>query len=131
MTKDAQRGTILVVDDNLDICALAKVFLENAGYSVVTASDGEEGLRSYQMHQSRIRLLLTDVMMPKVNGLELADRVLGIDAQLPVLFMSGDAWGAYRGLDCVAKPFRCAELVERVSRVLNANTRLERAAPAA
>ena len=131
MTKDAQRGTILVVDDNLDIRALAQVFLENAGYSVVTASDGEEGFRSYQMHQSSIRLLLTDVMMPKVNGLELADRVLGIDAQLPVLFMSGDAWGAYRGLECVAKPFRSAELVERVSRVLNANTRLERAVPAA
>lgn len=124
LTKGAQRGTILVVDDALDIRALAKVFLENAGYSVVTASDGEQGLRSYQMHRSSILLLLTDVMMPNMNGLELADCVLGIDAQLPVLFMSGDAWGAYRGLECVAKPFLAAELVEMVSRVLNANTRL-------
>jgi DNA-binding response OmpR family regulator len=62
---------------------------------------------------------------------ELADRVLGLDSQLPVLFMSGDTWSADCGVGCVAKPFRPAELVERVSRVLNANTHVERRAPAA
>jgi len=131
MTSDTPCGTILVVDDNLDIRAFAKRFLETAGWTVVTAADGEEGLRFYQQHQSKIVLLLTDVVMPNINGIELADRVLEMDSHLPVLFMSGDAWGAHRGLECVAKPFRSAELVERISRVLNGNTRPERSISAA
>ena len=126
-----QNGTILIVDDNLDIRAFARVFLEHAGYSVVTAADGAEALQYYEIHQSSIVLLLTDVTIPRMNGLDLADRVLCIDSQLPVLFMSGDTWSADRGFGCLAKPFRPAELVERVSRALNANTHSERTAPAA
>jgi two-component system cell cycle sensor histidine kinase/response regulator CckA len=120
MKLDAYRDTILIVDDNLDIRVFAQMLLERAGYSVVTAADGEEGLRYYKTHQSNIVLLLTDVMMPNMNGLELADRVLGLDSQLPVLFMSGDVWGADRGFGCVVKPFKSAELVARVNRVLDA-----------
>jgi two-component system cell cycle sensor histidine kinase/response regulator CckA len=131
MTCNTPHGTILVVDDDVDIRVCAKVFLERAGYSVVTATDGDEGLRYYETHQSRILLLLTDVMMPKIDGLELADRVLGIDSKLPVLFMSGGAWSPFRGLECVAKPFRSAELVERVSRVLNRNPHSKGTAPSA
>jgi two-component system, cell cycle sensor histidine kinase and response regulator CckA len=128
---DSQRGTILVVDDNLDIRAFAKRFLETAGWTVVTAADGEEGLRFYEKHQSNIVLLLTDVMMPNINGLELADRVLGMDSQLPVLFMSGDHWSAYRGLECVTKPFRSSDLLAKVRRLLNGNARSETSVPAA
>lgn len=131
MTSDTAHGTILVVDDNVDIRTFAKMFLEHAGYSVATAADGEEGLRYYEKHQSSILLLLTDVMMPKINGLELADRVLRIDSTLPVLLMSGDSWGAFRGLECVPKPFRSDELVGRVSQVLNTNMHSERTSPAA
>lgn len=123
MKLDAYRDTILLVDDNLDIRACAQVFLEHAGYPVVAAADGEEGLRHYETHRSNIALLLTDVMMPNMNGLELADRVLGLDSQLPVLFMSGDAWGADRGFGCVVKPFKSAELVARVRQVLDAKER--------
>jgi DNA-binding response OmpR family regulator len=128
MTRDTPHGTILVVDDNLDIRAFAKRFLETAGWAVVTAADGEEGLRIYEQYQSNIVLLLTDVMMPNVNGLELADRVQGIDSQLPVLFMSGSG---YPGLECIAKPFRSVELLDRISRALNANAHPVRTAPAA
>jgi DNA-binding response OmpR family regulator len=116
---DSQRGTILVVDDNRDIREFAKRFLETAGWAVVTAADGAEGLRFFEEHQSNIVLLLTDVMMPNLNGWELADRVQGIDSRLPVLFMSGDDWSAHQGLECVAKPFRPAELIAKVNRVLN------------
>jgi two-component system cell cycle sensor histidine kinase/response regulator CckA len=131
MARDSQCGTILVVDDNLDICAFAKRLLERAGWTVVTAADGAEGLRFYQKHQSNIVLLLTDVMMPNIGGLELADRVLRMDSQLPVLFMSGDTRVAYRGLECIAKPFRSAELLASIGRVLRANTRSETTASAA
>jgi DNA-binding response OmpR family regulator len=131
MICDTYRGTILLVDDNFDIRVFTKMFLEAAGYTVVTAADGEEGLHFYEEHQSSIVLLLTDVVMPKMNGLELADRVLQINSRLPVLVMSGDSRSAYRSLERIAKPFRPAELVERVNRVLNANTHSERTASAA
>jgi DNA-binding response OmpR family regulator len=126
MTRDSRCGTILVVDDNLEIRSFTKRFLETAGWTVVTAADGQEGLRFFEEHQSRIVLLLTDVVMPNINGLELADRVLGMDHSLPVLFMSGDTGCNYRGLECVAKPFRLDELLDKVTRVLNTNPHSER-----
>ena len=126
-----ERGTILVVDDNLDIRGFAKRFLETAGYTVITAADGAEGLRFFEEHQSSIVLLLTDVVMPNINGLELADRVLRMDSKLPVLLMSGDSERDYRDLECIAKPFRPAGLIETVSRVLYAKAHSERTASAA
>ena len=131
MTRYGQDGTILVVDDNIEIRTFTKAFLEHAGYCVITAADGQDGLRSYEIHQPNIVLLLTDVCMPNMDGLELADRVLRLDSRLPVLFMSGDKCAADRGFGCLEKPFRPAELMERVSRALHANARLERTAPAA
>jgi CheY-like chemotaxis protein len=131
MTEDRQRGTILVVDDNLDIRGLAQRFLELAGYTVITAADGEEGLCFYEKHQSSIVLLLTDVAMPKVNGFELADRVHAMDLRLPVLFMSGDAGCDYRDSECLAKPFRPVDLMEAVSRTLYATTQVKSTASAA
>jgi DNA-binding response OmpR family regulator len=125
MTYDSERGTILVVDDNLDSSAFTKHFLETAGWTVLTAADGAEALRFYEQHRARIVLLLTDVTMPNIDGLELAERVLRINSQLPVLFMTGGFWLPKRGLECIAKPFRSAELVDRVRRVLRANTRSE------
>ena len=120
MNLDANRDTILVVDDNLDIRAFAQAFLENGGYAVVTAADGQEGLLCYEIHQQSVVLLLTDVSMPQMDGLELADRILQLDSHLPVLFMSGDAWSADRGFGCIVKPFNAVELVARVNQILNA-----------
>ena len=121
MTRESQAGTILLVDDNVDIRELGRRILESAGYNVITAADGAEGLRCYEEHHSRIGLMITDVIMPILNGLELADRVLQIDSGLPVFFISGDAWCSFRGLECLAKPFRAAELLDRVGRVLQSN----------
>jgi CheY-like chemotaxis protein len=108
MTRESQTGTILLVDDNVDIRELGERILASAGYNVISAADGAEGLRFYEEHHSSIGLLITDVLMPNLNGLELADRVLQIDSELPVLFISGDAWSSFRGLECLAKPFRAA-----------------------
>jgi len=131
MAHDRQRGTILIVDDNPDICKLAKLFLENSGYTVLTAADGNEGLQLYKERRTSIALLLSDVRMPNMNGIDLAARVLGMDSQLPVLLMSGDEGADYDGLECVVKPFRPVELIETVSRVLNANRDLKNTASAA
>jgi two-component system response regulator ResD len=114
MEIDEQRETILVVDDDLQIRALVKIFLEQAGYAVATAGDGEDALNVFRSNRSRIALVLTDVRMPNMNGFDLADRVLELDSELPVLFMSAEAWNASRGLGCVAKPFTAVELIGRV-----------------
>jgi DNA-binding response OmpR family regulator len=131
MTRDTERGTILLVDDNVEAREFVKRLLEAAGYNVATAADGEEGLRFFEEHQSSIMLLLTDVLMPRMNDFELADRVLEMDSQPRILFLSGDVRYGYRGLECIAKPFHTAELVERVSQVLNASTYSERSASSA
>jgi DNA-binding response OmpR family regulator len=115
---DMLRETILVVEDDFNICALVRMFLENAGYTVVTADDGEEGLRVYKKHQPSIALLLTDVRMPKMNGPDLADRVLQLDSHLPVLFMSGDTPRLNLHFGCLAKPFNHVDLLGRVAQVL-------------
>jgi CheY-like chemotaxis protein len=131
MSDDTPRGTILLVDDNVEILRLAKRLLEIAGYAVIAADDGRKGLRLYVEHQSSIVLLITDVTMPNMGGLELADHVLGMDSKLPVLFMSGDTWRFHRGLQCLAKPFRPDELIEMVNRVLYPDARPQIRASAA
>jgi DNA-binding response OmpR family regulator len=120
INRHTQRNTILVVDDDLGIRSLLKIFLEKAGYTVATAADGQEGLSFFVQYQSSIALLLTDVRMPNMNGIDLADRVLELDAQVPVLFMSGDAWNVSCSLGCLAKPFNSVELVTRVNQVVGA-----------
>lgn len=121
MADDKRRGTILVVDDNPDVRHLAKRLLETAGHSVITAADGAQALRLYAQHQEGIVLLLTDVTMPNIGGLELANCVRGMNSQIPVLFMSGDVSSAYLGAQLIEKPFRPADLIETVDRVLHAN----------
>jgi FixJ family two-component response regulator len=70
-------------------------------------------------------------VMPKINGFELADRVLEMDSQKPVLLMSGNAGCNYRGLECLAKPFQPTDLIEMVSRVLCENVQSKKRAVSA
>jgi two-component system, cell cycle sensor histidine kinase and response regulator CckA len=107
--------TILVVDDDSAIRTLVKTLLEIEGYAVLMADSAEGALQLYA--QSTVALLLTDVVMPGMNGLELADRLLRREPQLRILFMSGSE-DASRGFGCVAKPFTGARLIRRVSEVL-------------
>jgi DNA-binding response OmpR family regulator len=111
--------TILVVDDDRTIRTLVGAFLEDAGYTVLVAADGVEGVSVFKQHQSDIALLITDVMMPNMNGFDLADCVLQLDSELPVIFISGNIQGADRGHGCIAKPFTPAALVSRVRKALN------------
>jgi len=111
---DDYPGAILVVDDNESVRMFVQTFLEAAGYTVIMATDGAMGLELFKKCRPAIALLLTDVAMPNMNGLDLADRVLELDHKLPVLFMSGTAHDADRGCGCVEKPFKAAELLARV-----------------
>lgn len=109
--------TILVVDDDCNVRTLVKGLLEIEGYTVLLAADAETAIKVYEEYQSSVALLLTDVVMPNMNGLELADRLLQREPHLRVLFMSGGE-DASRGFGCVAKPFTGAKLISRVGEVL-------------
>jgi CheY-like chemotaxis protein len=98
--------TILVVDDDYDIREVMRLVLEHD---------------AFKEYQDCIALLLTDVSMPRMNGLDLADRVLKFDSQVPVVFMSGSVMNADRGYGCIAKPFKTEELIGRVRKVIEEN----------
>jgi chromosomal replication initiation ATPase DnaA len=112
---------ILVVDDDPRTVDIVKVALEGKGYSVLVASDGREGLDS--IRAERPDLVISDVMMPDVNGFELveqlrADPLIG-DIPLIILSVKGEEEDFVKGLelgadDYVAKPFRVEELMARV-----------------
>jgi two-component system cell cycle sensor histidine kinase/response regulator CckA len=122
-----QSETILVVDDNCAIRTLVKTFLEIEGYTVLVAGDAAAAIDLYKEHRSTIALLLTDVMMPNMNGLELADHVLRLEPQMRILLMSASE-GASRGFGCIAKPFTPAEVIGRVGELLEMRQPLRTAA---
>ena len=83
--------TVLVVDDEEMVRIIMVQVLQDNGYTVLEASDGLEALRIAKEHTGRIDLLLTDVKMPGMNGLELAARLLSNRPEMTVLYVSGHA----------------------------------------
>ena len=80
---------MLVVEDEDEVRSLASEFLRSAGYSVLTAKDGVEALEISERLGSAIQLLLTDVVMPKMRGTELAQELRARFPRLRVVYMSG------------------------------------------
>jgi hypothetical protein len=122
--------TVLVVDDEADVCELARDCLVAAGYRVLEARDGEEALRIAEGHPEPIHLLLTDVMMPRLNGVELAGRLTHQRPDMKVLYMSGFAVvgaqteqlsgpGLQAGDPILPKPFSTEALVRKIREVLD------------
>ncbi len=127
----ARGERVLVVDDDPMILNLVSATLERAGYRVQTVGGGEEALKAHAAAgRDPFRLVLTDVLMPRLGGVELARRLLGRDAQTRVLFMSGQASAhgspadlAGHGFELLTKPFRPEGLLRAV------RTALDRPAP--
>ncbi len=119
--------TILVVEDEDAVRRLAARVLASAGYDVHTAKCGDEALELAQTTLNKIDLLLTDVVMPGMNGRELAERLARLRPSLAVLFMSGYTDEAIShhgviapGISMVSKPFSAAGLLSRVRQSLDA-----------
>lgn len=79
----------MLVEDEDEVRAILKQILEEQGYRVLAALNGEEALANSQNLKHDIKLMMTDVVMPQMSGPELAERVLSVRPNLPVLFMSG------------------------------------------
>ena len=117
----------MLVEDEETVRSLAREVLRDAGYTVLEAGDGEEALRVAGSHPGPIHLLLTDVIMPRLGGPELARRLQPLRPDMRVLFMSGYTDGdisSYGGLgsetSLLQKPFQPIVLARRVREVLEA-----------
>lgn len=115
---------ILVVDDDPHILALLKELLTQSGFHVETASNGEEGLA--KLEQSNFDLMLCDVWMPSMSGLEVLTQMQSLPQQPPVIMMTADdapetTLKAVRGraLQVVGKPFKTQAILELVKQILD------------
>jgi CheY-like chemotaxis protein len=124
----ADRGqeTILLVEDEINLRRLARQYLENQGYKILEAEDGAAALQIVDGHQGAIDLLLTDVIMPGMNGRELATHISRSLPNIRVLYMSGYTENAVghdgmldAGINLMQKPFSLPSLKERVREVLD------------
>jgi len=78
---------ILIVDDNQDGLLVRKTLLEELGYKVQIAINGEEGLRAYKLH--RFDVVVTDYRMPRMNGVELIEQLRAVNPDVRVVLLSG------------------------------------------
>lgn len=125
-SSDRPAGTVLVAEDEEAVRRLVVLTLTRRGYSVLVARDGAEALERVEEHEGPIDLLVTDVVMPRMRGPELADRLRAACPSIKVLFMSGYAGAnvlaeatAASGTDFLAKPFTPTELMGRVGALLD------------
>jgi len=113
-----------VVDDDPEVLALARDILGMEGFAVLEASGGEDALRVAKEHAGPIHLLLTDVMMPGMNGPELAHRLRATGRETKVLFMSAytselaAAYGVLSADPLITKPFTVMGLAKKVRHTL-------------
>ena len=85
--------TILLAEDEQPVRQLVRSYLESAGYKVIEGQDGEDAIRAASEYNGRIDLLVTDVMMPRASGLQVARSLAHTRPEIKVLFISGYAAG--------------------------------------
>ena len=123
---------ILVIDDDKLVRLTIKQMLDGAGHEVSIATDGQDGLR--QFRESAPDLVICDVFMPKKSGIATLKALRGVNADVPVIVMTGGSPGLVRGSTApvdylalakllgaagtIAKPFRAAALIDMIQRCL-------------
>ncbi|MFO7883939.1 MAG: response regulator [Desulfobacteraceae bacterium] len=118
--------TILVVEDQPAILKFTKKILEKFGYRVLEAATPEKGINTAKAHQSDIHLLITDVILPGMNGLEFSEQIKIIYPDVKILFMSGYAAEIITGrcqssdeFNFIQKPFSLRDLAVKIRRILD------------
>ena len=116
--------TVLVVDDESRMRKLIKDFLLHKGYNILEAEDGEEALKTFEENQSKINLILLDVMMPKLDGWSVL-RQIRQSSKIPIIMLTArgeeqdELFGFELGVDeYISKPFSPKILVARVEAIL-------------
>ena len=123
--------TILVVEDQNEVRALVQRILEEFGYVVLSAGEIADALRIVERHEGPIHLLLTDMVMPEMNGAHLAERLVALRQEMAVLFMSGYTdYAIVNHGRFIQKPFTPDALARKVRAVLDSRAEGELDQPA-
>ena len=116
------KSVILIVDDNPSVRSVLQAMVEQAGYPCLVAASGEEALALSRSYAGEIRLLITDMDMPHMNGMELARQLMGQRPNILVLMITGHGAGEIGGanidLPILKKPFVPRELWRRLEELL-------------
>jgi CheY-like chemotaxis protein len=123
-----KRDLILFVDDEMEVRSIARITLEQHGYRMIEAEDGLQALELFTKRRREISLVVTDVLMPNMDGLSLASKLHKLDADLPILLLSGhvleeDLWAPGNSrLRYLMKPYRLADLQDAVTDLIGPGT---------
>ena len=127
MPEADSRKTIMVVDDETYILTSVKNMLEDLGYSVITASDGMEAIALYDRHAGDIDLVVMDMIMPKMGGVEAFDTIRTKNPNLKAIFCSGYSMNSFsqefpeRGsAGFIQKPFKMLRMSQMIRDILDA-----------
>ena len=124
------KDRILLVEDDSTLSMIVSETLQRDGFEVMTAGDGEDGLRKFTRHGAD--LIIADVMMPRMDGFEMGRRIRQINQNVPLLFLTAkseieDIVEGFElgGNDYLKKPFKMLELIVRIKALLRRNVREE------
>ena len=116
-------GTVLIVEDERALRRLSATVLRQAGYQTIEASDGQQALDLYTVHSHRIVMVVTDVVMPRMGGIELAKRLRALRSDIPLLFVTGYVEQSEtlheQGTPVLLKPFSPNSLLTAVTAALS------------
>ena len=118
--------TVLVAEDDQSLRLLAKTLLEEYGYRVIEAADGEDAVRKFKENQEQVRLLLLDIIMPRMDGRKAYEEIKKLQPGIKALFASGYTDDLLsikdihdQGLDFIQKPMRPFDLLVKVRTILD------------
>jgi DNA-binding response OmpR family regulator len=116
--------TVLVVDDIESVRSFLNDALPMFGYNVICAEDGVDGLKKFRENKDKIHVMLLDIIMPRLNGVELFEEINKLESNAKALFMSGsndilDKTNLQGKIKCISKPFRIKTLLKEIREVLD------------
>jgi|WetSurMetagenome_2_1015567.scaffolds.fasta_scaffold00050_17 two-component system, cell cycle sensor histidine kinase and response regulator CckA len=119
--------TILLVEDSTEVRDATMMMLEDLGYSIITACGGEEALMRAEKHNGKIDLLMTDVVMPGMNGRELSEQMTNLHPEIKILFCSGYTNNIIvrngvidKSINFIGKPYSMQALAGKIREILRA-----------
>jgi two-component system, cell cycle sensor histidine kinase and response regulator CckA len=114
-------ATVLVVDDEPMVCTMLAHFLENEGFTVFTAECGPQAISLSRSNPGKIDLLISDIVMPGMDGPSLATELKSVNPRLAVLLMSGncDSKQIDNAFAFLPKPFSMLDLLARIRSLIN------------
>ena len=122
---DQGAGGGLIVEDEQELRHLFAILLEMEGFKVLQANDGSQGLDLLQKHAGEIRLLITDLNLPRIAGMDLISRARALNPSIKIVGTSGMSGKAVREMvikagadDFIAKPFQPSEAIAKLKAIL-------------